>query len=198
MAIQLVDDYAAADAGGKVDIICRNYPSFLGMLDSRIEGLVYTIETDRACSRHSDRGALGVRVQTSGTSDPTANTGISETMTRDALRTCDFSSGVLEGTENEIDYMYEAYVIRDMRKAYFLFNTQMCILKPKEKALFTSYINGAKDAAEIADELGITQESARLKIHRAKKKVKLSMLHCMQTKDRRDGKCRQEKQVSLM
>ena len=41
-----VKQYADADAAGRVDIICKNYPIFLGIGDSSTDGLIYVIENE--------------------------------------------------------------------------------------------------------------------------------------------------------
>ena len=94
-----VKQYADADAAGRVDIICKNYPIFLGIVDSSTDGLIYVIENEKAFNRKSTNGDLGVRVQKSRSTDTTADTAINNVMTRDALIACDFSGGVLDGTD---------------------------------------------------------------------------------------------------
>ena len=62
----IIKNYAKADAAGKVDIICKNYSNFIGIVDGYTEGLCYMIENEKAYNRKQGRGDLGVRVQTSG------------------------------------------------------------------------------------------------------------------------------------
>lgn len=62
----IIKNYAKADAAGKVDIICKNYSNFIGIVDGYTEGLCYMIENEKAYNRKQSRGDLGVRVQTSG------------------------------------------------------------------------------------------------------------------------------------
>ena len=35
----IIKNYAKADAAEKVDIICKNYPNFIGIVDGYTEGL---------------------------------------------------------------------------------------------------------------------------------------------------------------
>ena len=93
----ILNVYEKADSAKKVDIIIRYYPNFLGIVNSYTEGLFYMIENEKACNRSKNRGDLGVRVQTSGKhSDITADTAISNVITRDAIIACDFSGDVLD------------------------------------------------------------------------------------------------------
>ena len=74
----IIEIYARADAAGRVDIICKNYSNFIGIVDGYTEGLRYMIESEKAYNRKKNHGDLGVRVQTSGIhSDITADTAIS-------------------------------------------------------------------------------------------------------------------------
>lgn len=62
----IIEIYAKADAAGRVDIICKNYSNFIGIVDGYTEGLRYMIESEKAYNRKKNHGDLGVRVQTSG------------------------------------------------------------------------------------------------------------------------------------
>ncbi len=82
----IIEIYARADASGRVDIICKNYSNFIGIVDGYTEGLRYMIESEKAYNRKKNHGDLGVRVQTSGIhSDITADTVISNVITQDAI-----------------------------------------------------------------------------------------------------------------
>ena len=92
----IVNRYAKADASGRVDIICSHYAVFIGIIESSVDGLVFLIEDEKINARRAEKLALGVRVQSSGYSDPTGNTVAGEDEIRRAIIECDFSGGVLE------------------------------------------------------------------------------------------------------
>lgn len=171
-----VKQYADADAAGRVDIICKNYPIFLGIVDSSTDGLIYVIENEKALNRKSTNGDLGVRVQKSSCSDTTADTAISNVMTREALIACDFSGGVLDGTDRPEEFKQKAFILQKMREDYDLFNSQLNSLKPQERELFVGFISKEMDYGMIADEIGSGLDYAVLKIHRAKMKIKAQMI----------------------
>ena len=101
----IIEIYARADAAGRVDIICMNYSNFIGIVDGYTEWLRYMIESEKAYNRKKNHGDLGVWVQTSGIhSDITADTAISNVITRDAIIACDFSGDVLEGVDRGEKY----------------------------------------------------------------------------------------------
>ena len=77
--------------------------------------------------------------------------------------------------------MRDAYLLRDMRKDYDLFNRQLSILGT-EKETFEKYLRREKTLIDIAEEQGITYESAQQKIHRIRRKVKKQVVGYMDEK----------------
>lgn len=74
-----------------------------------------------------------------------------------------------------------AYLLRDMRKDYELFNRQLSILGT-EKETFEKYLRREKTLIDIAEEQGITYESAQQKIHRIRLRVKNQVVGFMDGK----------------
>ena len=64
---------------------------------------------------------------------------IRNVMTREALINCDFSGDVMEGVDRAEEFIRDAYLLRDMRKDYELFNRQLSILGT-EKETFEKYL----------------------------------------------------------
>lgn len=96
-------------------------------------------------------------------------------MTLEALINCDFSGDVMEGVNRAEEFIRDAYLLRDMRKDYDLFNRQLSILGT-EKETFEKYLRREKSLDDIADEHGITYESAQQKIHKIRTRVKNRLL----------------------
>lgn len=171
MKNNLVHRYAKADAMNRINLIYNNFASFLGVVESRTEGLVYLIENEKATNRRHENGDLGVRVQKSTISDPTGNTATGNVMTRDALIACDFSGGVLDGTDRREAFIREALILKDMRRDYQLFNDQLNCLEEKEREIVLNFIERKKTMNELAEELCIDYYSVKKKLRRSKKKV---------------------------
>lgn len=171
MKNNLVHKYAKADAMDRINLIYNNFASFLGVVESRTEGLVYLIENEKATNRRHENGDLGVRVQKSIISDPTGNTATGNVITRDALIACDFSGGVLDGTDRREAFIREALILKDMRRDYKLFNDQLNCLEEKEREIVLNYIERKKTMNELAEELCIDYYSVKKKLRRSKKKV---------------------------
>ena len=136
----LIKIYVDASSAKRVDIIIKHYTDFIGIVDGYTEGLRYMIECEKESNSHKEIGDLGVRVKTSGsTNDPTAKKAIRNVITREALINCDFSGDVMEGVDRAEEFIRDAYLLRDMRKDYELFNRQLSILGT-EKETFEKYI----------------------------------------------------------
>lgn len=179
----LIKLYVDANSAKRVDIIIKNYNNFMGIVDGYTEGLRYMIESEKESNHRSEIGNLGVRVQSGGSfSDPTARKGIENVLTREAIINCDFSGDVLDGVDRADLYVRNAYALREMRKDYELFKNQLSILG-KEKEIFEKYLCQEKTLSDIAEEQGITYESAQQKVHKIRIKVKKQVLEFME----RDG-----------
>lgn len=168
----LIRVYTGATSEKRIDIIIKNYTKFIGIVDGYTDGLRYMIECEKESSHRQSAGDLGVRVQTGGmTSDPTARKAVNNVITREALINCDFSGDVLDGVDQAEVYIRDAYILRDMRKDYNLFNSQLGVLGT-EKETFTKYLLKEKTISDIAEDQGITYESARQQMQKIKVRMK--------------------------
>ena len=68
----IVEQYADADTSGRIDILIKYYPNFLRLVEGYEQSLSYIIKQEKEYKHRAARGDLGVRVQTSEISDPTA------------------------------------------------------------------------------------------------------------------------------
>lgn len=174
--------YVDANSEKRVDIIIKHYTDFMGEIDGYTEGLRYMIQCDKESNSRKEIGDLGIRVKTGGTtSDPTAKSAIRNVMTRDALINCDFSGNVMDGVDRAEEYIRDAYLLRDMRNHYELFNQQLSILGA-DKEIFEKYLRHEKTLDDIAREQGIAYESAKQKIHKIRLRVKKQVVGFMDRK----------------
>ena len=68
----LLDKYKKANAHKRLDLMMEYYPVFPGMLRKIEKKTEYKIKAEKEYIKSHSRDELGVRVQTSGKSDPTA------------------------------------------------------------------------------------------------------------------------------
>ncbi len=172
----VLQSYKEANIAGKVEIICKYYTDFIGIIEGFTEGLRYMIENEKAYNQKAQKGELGVRVQGGRShSDVTADAAINHVVTREAIVTCDFSGNIFEGVDHKKEYQERAVLLKHMRDDFELFNRQLVILGQEELRVFRSYLTREKDLTCIADEEGIQYESAAQKVRRAKVKIKIQM-----------------------
>ena len=72
--------------------------------------------------------------------------------------------------------MRDAAVLRQMRRDFELFNSQMQQLKENDMLLIQSFLLKEKDLTAIADERGIQYESAYQRVRRIKKEIKANVI----------------------
>ena len=150
----IITKYDEVDSFGKVDLIIRHYPNFLGIVDGFTEGLCYVIENEKSYNRKVSYGELGVRVQSSGQhSDITAYTAVENAITIEAIITCNFSDGILDDVDRGPEFQKEAFILQDMRKHYALFNKQLVILSNEENQIFLGYLSKEQNLQERLVEL---------------------------------------------
>ena len=57
-----------------------------------------------------------------------------------------------------LEFQKEAFILRDMRKHYALFNKQLGILSNEENQFFLGYLSKEQNLGDLADEAGIQYE----------------------------------------
>ena len=170
---KFIEEYANMSAEQRIDYISKSYSTFMGAVESHTEGLLYMIEEEQDFKRRQEKGDLGVRVQGGKTiSDKTATTAIRNVSIRDAIETCNFSDGLLDDVDHADMYISMAETLRRMRRDYRLFNSQIANLSASDAVLIKVFMNKEKDLYEIANELGLTYDSARQKVRRIRYDLK--------------------------
>ena len=124
--MNLIQAYGNSSAEKRIDIIRNNYPNFLEIVDGYIEGLCYMIESGRKSNGFGERDKLGMEIQIGNMkSEFMQKKAIRNALTREALLKCDFSGGALDGVKNPEDYIWDAKILREMRRDYNVFKSQL-------------------------------------------------------------------------
>ncbi len=121
---ELVDAYEKADPSERFKLIYENYSVFPQLVDCFEIGLFNTILNEKEYNRRARNSAdLGVRVQTSNKSDPTAKVAVERGMIREAIQKCDFDGGILKDTDNPEKHRKDIWTIAMMRREYEVFDS---------------------------------------------------------------------------
>ena len=124
--MNLIQAYGSSSAEKRIEIIRNNYPDFLEIVDGYIEGLCYMIEYERGSNGYGERDNLGMEIQIGNMkSEFMQKKAIRNVLTREALLKCDFSGDVLDGVEKSEDYIRDAKILREMRRDYNVFRSQL-------------------------------------------------------------------------
>lgn len=124
--MNLIQAYGSSSAEKRIEIIRNNYPDFLEIVDGYIEGLCYMIECERGRKSYREKENLEVVMKTSSVKSSLAQKrALINLLTREALLKCDFSGDVLDGVEKSEDYIRDAKILREMRRDYNVFKSQM-------------------------------------------------------------------------
>lgn len=111
----LLDKYKKANAHKRLDLMMEYYPVFPGMLRKIEKKTEYKIKAEKEYIKSHSRDELGVRVQTSGKSDPTANEAVANVALEEAFKTGDVDKGMLKDVENADEYKETIRMVSIMR-----------------------------------------------------------------------------------
>ena len=82
----IVEQYAGADVPARIELLIKYYPNFIRLVEGYEQSLSFIIKEEKAYARKNATGDLGVRVQISGTGDPTAKAAIENVMIMEAIQ----------------------------------------------------------------------------------------------------------------
>lgn len=167
----IITTYAEADNKHKVKILIRHYSSWDGILRVSTKNMIRDIMDETRCNRMAQYGDLGVRVQTSGCSDPTQTIGNNEMEIEKAVETCDFSGGILKDTDDAEGYELRACTIRRIRDDLETFNDQILWLDKKDRKILEDFLNEVKSVDDYAVEWELQYMSAYRRLERLRNVV---------------------------
>ncbi len=128
--MNLIQAYGSSSAEKRIEIIRNNYPDFSEIIDGYIEGLCYMIEYERESNGFGERDKLGMEIQIGNMkSEFMQKKAIRNVLIREELIKCDFSGGVLDGVDRFEDYIRVAKILKEMRRDYNVFKSQLGSLK---------------------------------------------------------------------
>ncbi len=159
---QLVEAYGKGDPKQRFTLIYKNYEVFLKLIDSFETGLFNRILYEREYNRREKNGGdLGVRIQTSSLSNPTAKKAMEELKIREAIRECDLSGDILEDTDEPEKHERDIRMIKMMRREYKVFNESLKSLSEKEYRITYKYIHKEQKLEKIAEEEELAYQSIK-------------------------------------
>ena len=172
--------YRDSDPEGRYQLLMENYAGFPKMLRKLEKKIEYKIKTELEYSKSKKRGELGVRVQTSDLSDPTANEAIVSVTIQEGYQRGELDKGLLKGMENAKEYEEEVRVIGIMRMDFELLDEIINDLEDTDSKLIKQYVQERRYVKEIAAEEGKSYNAIMKKITRIRADIKEEILECLE------------------
>ena len=107
----IVEQYADSDVGKRIEILIRYYPNFIHLVEGFEQSLSFIIKQEKEMKRRAAFGELGVRVQNSHISDPTAREAIDNIMIMDAIKNGELGS-VISELDEDVRLLYNRTFFR--------------------------------------------------------------------------------------
>lgn len=162
----IIEIYEGSNSRKRVSLIIKHYSYWEGIIEGCIENMVEDIRDEIRCNRRDAYGDLGVRVQTSGTSNPVESQVISETIIEEAIRSCYFPDNLLKDTDNSDKYIREAFTIRAIQEDINTFNRQFKFLDDEERQDVKDYITKKKTVSDFGEKWAVEDTTAYKRIEK--------------------------------
>lgn len=172
--------YSEADPEGRLKIMMGNYAVLPKMIRRVEKKVFYKITVEREYMKSHHRGELGVRVQTSGISDITADEAVDHVILEEAIRTGKYDRKLICDLENADEYEAAIKTINIMRLDYELLTEIIEDLKEKDSRVIKQYLVEGKLFKEIADSEGRTYDAIKKRIEKIRAEIRNQILDCLE------------------
>ncbi|WP_036613464.1 hypothetical protein [Oribacterium sp. P6A1] len=168
------EKYFRSDSKGKIEMILENYITFQHQLSGIENGIKMDIKYDQDIKARNERGNLGLRVQTSCVSDPTAKEAIRNIELDRAFEENDLEME-LERTGTPEVYRNQLMMLDSMRDDYHIIQIVISTLSSKDSNSLNDYFAYQRQNisfVDVADKKDMPVGSVYQKYWRVKCKVK--------------------------
>ena len=162
--------YAVTEAVGKADYILNNYRGLKKTLNSYEHIWKTVIVAEKRHNALAEKGETGVRIQTSGSNDPTAAQALSNIEIEKAISGNEIRN-VVQGTDDPEQHILERMMIFDMNDDLQIMNDAIQMLGDENEKLFMAYIRSEKTIGEMASDMNVQYDTARARICKMRKFV---------------------------
>ena len=176
--------YAEAEDMERINIIFKHFDNFQRLIEMFEEDLRNTIKEEKQFNKRSERGDLGVRVQTSFNGDPTGNGAVRELELVQDIRSGNITKA-LKGADEDMDHQTEIATLKMMRSDYSDIVKAIETLKPRPRAELMDALNGIRDLSTIAEDSKSDYDATKLRLNRNRNKVRKAAICLMNEKRRR-------------
>lgn len=176
----ILRSYRFMDAEGRLSIMLGNYAFLPKIIPKAEKKIQYKIKSEQEYLRSHSRDELGVRVQKSGTIDPTFNEAASNIMIENALKTGEIDKGLLKGIKDASLYEEEIRTISNMRMDFELLEYIIENLEESDSKIIKQHLVEGRLFKEIADDEGRTYEAIKKRMERIRAEIREEILECLE------------------
>ena len=176
----LLDKYMKANAHKRLELMMEYYPVFPGMLRKIEKKTEYKIKAEKEYIKSHSRDELGVRVQTSGKSDPTANEAVANVALEEAFKTGNVDKGMLKDVENVDEYKETIRMVSIMRMDYELLVDIISGFDTDDSVIIRKHLSEGKSFRIIAEEEECSSDSIKRKNRRIRDEIKEEIIECLE------------------
>ncbi|WP_026653325.1 hypothetical protein [Butyrivibrio proteoclasticus] len=167
----IVKIYAEAEDKERINIILEHFDNFIMLIDLFEEDLRNTLKEEKLYNKRAERGDPGVRVQTSGTGDPTGNEATNNVQLARDLQSGNIEQ-VMRGADEDMEHRDDIETLKMMRSDYSDIIKAIETLKPKPRAELKDILNGVKDISKVAEDSNSGYDATKHRLTRSRGKVR--------------------------
>ncbi|SFG84982.1 hypothetical protein [Oribacterium sp. WCC10] len=180
--VKKLHHYSRSDPECKAKFILKNYERFPKIIAGYESNWAIIVKAEKRYNEKAASGELGVRIQKSGTSNPTMNEAIANLELSTARSETDLRH-VLKGTDNPDQHVKDKLIIQDMQDDYTILCNAIYALGTKDEEMFVRYLTRENEALQdLADEYKMELANFKKQIYSIKKAVFLSTVECIDLK----------------
>ena len=174
-----IKTYRTLCAEERLNLMFDNYNEFPKIIRKMEVKTKYCIKSDKEYARSRSRGELGVRVQGSGTSDPTFDEASTNIMIDEAFEKGKADRGILSDLENAGKYEADIRIIGIMRMDYELL-TEIIEGLGDDVSWMKEYLTKKKMLKEIASDRGISYETIKHRAYELRCDIREEIVECLE------------------
>ena len=178
--VDLLQCYKSTDAEGRLEIMLNNYAVFPKAIRRAETKIRYRIKSEQEYNRNHSRDELGVRVQTSGTSDPTFNEAVNNIMIDKALETGETDRSLLKEIKDAALYEEDIRAVSIMRMDYELLTEIIEDLEEDDSKMIKQHILEGRYFGEIAKDENKSYEAIKKHMKRIRDEIHAEIIECLE------------------
>ncbi len=172
----IISEFEIADFKKRISIILYNLSKFEGVMSNYRDDLVDETWEQVQYNQRGHKDDLGVRVQTSGLSNPTYKQAVTLMMIEEMVDTGIVTDTILALVDDQEETSYQVKNYNRMLKGYkYVERYVRKNLDGQERNIIEKYISRDLDIADVADEMGVEAASVRQRLWRIRLKMQADL-----------------------